>query len=228
MSIGWRSYSLASVSTTSISSLKTGVVLLASEWHSRVSLSERCLPFHGLVIARYPERFLRIAVANTALPVGGKENDGFAGNNAFKLWAGVISQKIPSWGPLFETGCVRRLSDAEKNAYEAPFPSEPYMAASREFPRMVPQFDAHAGVEENKGAWRRVFDRWHKPLLTLFSDQDAVSRGGEKVWQERVPGAKGQPHTMIQGGGHFLQEDTPEELVRHLLAFARAPLTAKL
>jgi haloalkane dehalogenase len=32
-----------------------------------------------------------------------------------------------------------------------------------------------------------------------------------------VPGARGQPHTIVQGGGHFLQEDAPEELVRIIL-----------
>jgi haloalkane dehalogenase len=34
-----------------------------------------------------------------------------------------------------------------------------------------------------------------------------------------VPGAKGQPHTIIQGGGHFLQEDRGEELARVIVEF---------
>merc|ERR1712118_305448 len=124
----------------------------------------------------------------------------------------------------------------EKAAYEAPFPSEAFMVASREFPRMVPQFDDHASVEENKGAWRRVFSRWHKPLLTLFADQDNVSRGGEQIWQQAVPGAKGQPHEIIRDAGHFLQEDKPLEIVDKILAFVKSnpvplnppPITAKL
>ena len=29
-----------------------------------------------------------------------------------------------------------------------------------------------------------------------------------------VPGAKGQPHVTIEGGGHFLQEDKGEEIAR--------------
>ena len=27
------------------------------------------------------------------------------------------------------------------------------------------------------------------------------------IFLDRVPGTKGQPHTTIKGGGHFLQED---------------------
>jgi haloalkane dehalogenase len=45
---------------------------------------------------------------------------------------------------------------------------------------------------------------WHKPFLTLFSDKDAITRGGEKIWQKMVPGAKGQKHTIIKDGGHFV------------------------
>lgn len=168
------------------------------------------------VVARFPERFLRVVVSNTALPTGGGAND------SFRLWAGVISQKMPQWGPLLAQGCVRGLSEAEQAAYDAPFPSEAYKAASREFPRMVPQFADHGSVEENTGAWRRVFHRWQKPLLTLFADQDNVSRGGQKVWHQSVPGAKGQPHEIIRGAGHFLQEDKPLELVEKIIAFVKS------
>jgi len=168
------------------------------------------------VAARFPERFLRLALANTALPTGSGATD------AFRVWAGKVSQQVPEWGWLISRGCSRGLSDEERRAYDAPFPNERYKAASREFPRLVPQFEDHASVEENKGAWRRVFRRWSKPLLTLFASDDKVSSGGEKIWQETVPGAKGQPHEIIQGAGHFLQEDKPREIVSKMLAWMRA------
>ena len=37
-----------------------------------------------------------------------------------------------------------------------------------------------------------------------------------------VPGAAGQPHTTIRGGGHFLQEDKGEELAAVVVDFIRA------
>src|SRR5258706_489555 len=52
------------------------------------------------------------------------------------------------------------------------------------------------------------------PFLTAFSDQDAITRGGDRVFQREVPGCAGEPHTTIEGGGHFLQEDKGVELAR--------------
>jgi len=34
-----------------------------------------------------------------------------------------------------------------------------------------------------------------------------------------VPGATGQPHTTINGGGHFLQKDCGEELAEVVVGF---------
>lgn len=127
------------------------------------------------------------------------------------------------WGDLVTLACrVRKLTEAERRAYNAPFPSEEYKAASRVFPHLVPIFSGHPSVEENKGAWRRVLQRWDKPLLTMFSDKDDVSRGGEVGFQTRVPGAAGQAHVAIRGAGHFVQEDRPAEVVATLDAFIKA------
>ena len=51
---------------------------------------------------------------------------------------------------------------------------------------------------------------------------DAGPTGCEKAWQDRAPGAQGQPHTKIKNAGHFLQEDKPDELVEVLIAFVNA------
>ena len=69
----------------------------------------------------------------------------------------------------------------------------------------------HGSVAENKAAWE-VLERFDRPVITAFSDGDPVSRGGEAMFQSRVPGAKGQPHVTLSGG-HFLQEDSPAEIV---------------
>jgi len=53
--------------------------------------------------------------------------------------------------------------------------------------------------------------------VCAFSDQDPVSRGGDRVFRWRVPGAADQPHTTVEGAGHFVQEDQPGELVRILV-----------
>ena len=63
---------------------------------------------------------------------------------------------------------------------------------------------------------------WEKPFLTAFSDMDPVTAGGEKRFQEEVPGAKGQSHTTITTGGHFLQHDQPEALSTVIMDFIEA------
>ena len=75
-------------------------------------------------------------------------------------------------------------------------------------------------VEENKGALKRIFGKWTRPFLTLFSDNDPVTKGGEKLWKKIVPGAKieGIPHQILKGG-HFIQEDKSEEIVDIMLKF---------
>jgi len=78
----------------------------------------------------------------------------------------------------------------------------------------------------NRQAWE-VLSRFEKPFLTAFSDGDPITRGGEQIFQKRVRGAKGQPHTVIEGGGHFLQEDRGEEFARVVIDFMiRTPLQA--
>ena len=39
--------------------------------------------------------------------------------------------------------------------------------------------------------------------------------------RKRIPGAQGQPHTTIRGGGHFLQEDCGEDLARTVIDFVK-------
>ena len=56
-----------------------------------------------------------------------------------------------------------------------------------------------------------MLETFEKPFLTAFGDGDAITKGGEKIFQERVPGAKDQPHVTLHGG-HFLQEDCPSEI----------------
>jgi haloalkane dehalogenase len=37
-----------------------------------------------------------------------------------------------------------------------------------------------------------------------------------------IPGTKGQPHTTIAGGGHFLQEDKGEDLAQVIVDWMAA------
>ena len=59
-------------------------------------------------------------------------------------------------------------------------------------------------------------------MLTLFSDSDPITAGGERIFQEKVQGAAGQPHRTITDAGHFLQEDKGPEIANAIADFVGA------
>ncbi|MEC8427357.1 MAG: haloalkane dehalogenase, partial [Pseudomonadota bacterium] len=67
-----------------------------------------------------------------------------------------------------------------------------------------------------------VLSQWSKPFLTAFSDSDPITAGGDKLMQKLIPGTKGQNHTTIVNGGHFLQEDQGEILAQVVAEFIQA------
>lgn len=182
----------------------TDVTLFCQDWGGLIGLR---------LVAAFPDRFARVIAGNTGLPVGTGWSEGFESWRAFSQNVEVFPT-----GFILNGGSVRTLSAEEQAAYDAPFPDESYKACARQFPTLVPIKPDSPSVAENMVAWAALA-RFEKPFLTCFSDQDAVTKGSEKPFIERVPGAKGQPHRIIEGAGHFLQEDKPEELVALILDF---------
>jgi haloalkane dehalogenase len=178
-----------------------------------------CQDWGGLIglrlVAAMPERFARVVAGNTGLPTG----SGFSA--AFDAWL-QFSQSVPTFptGMIVNGGAVRELSDAEKAAYDAPYPDESYKAGARAFPALVPIKPEMASVAENIAAWK-VLEAFDKPFLTAFSDQDPITKGGDLAMQARIPGTRGQAHLTIVGGGHFLQEDQPDQIADTIDAFIK-------
>jgi haloalkane dehalogenase len=176
-----------------------------------------CQDWGGLIglrlVAAYPERFDRVIAANTGLPVGVGWSEGF--DNWLRF-----SQSVPQLpvGGILKGGVARDLTPEEIDAYDAPFPDESYKAGARVFPTLVPITPEHPSVAENQAAWAAL-ERFDKPFLTAFSDEDPVTRGGEAVFQARIPGAKGQPHVTLTGR-HFLQEDCPDDIIALIERFS--------
>ncbi len=164
------------------------------------------------VVTAAPDRFSRIVVGNTGLPTG----DGPM-SDAFMAWQ-KFSQETPVFdiGFLLDSATVTELTEGEIAAYNAPFPDDSYKAGARIFPSLVPTRPDDPAAADNRAAWK-VLEAWDKPLITCFSDSDPVTAGGERVFQERVPGAAGQPHVTIERAAHFFQEDGAEQLAHVLI-----------
>lgn len=183
----------------------TGVTLFAQDWGGLIGLR---------LVAAFPGRFAGVCAGNTFLPEGAGMSEGF------KSWL-AFSQKVEVFpvGFIVNGGVTRDLDADETAAYDAPFPDETYKEGARQFPLLVPVTPEHASVAENKAAWA-VLERFDKPFVTAFSDNDPVTKGADAHLQSRIPGAKKQPHVTLTGG-HFLQEDSPGEIASILDALTR-------
>jgi len=183
----------------------TNITLVCQDWGSLIGLR---------LVAAQPELFAGVVLANGGLPTGDEEM-----STAFKIWQAFskFSPVLPI-GQIVQLATVTKLSKAVKAAYKAPFPRPGYKAGARIFPSLVPTTPDDPASQANRDAWQ-VLKEFDKPFLTAFSDGDAITRGADKIFQELVPGAQGQPHTTIRGGGHFLQEDRGEAFAEVVLAF---------
>lgn len=180
-----------------------------------------CQDWGGLLglrlVAERPERFARVVAANTFLPTGDLPMP-----KAFFKWR-EFSQTTPEFdlGRVVSNGCATPLSPEVKAAYDAPFPSDAYKAGARQFPALVPATPDDPATPANRLAWERLAE-FDKPFLTAFSDLDPITRGADLFLQSAIPGAQGQKHTTLVGGGHFLQEDRGEELAKVVADFIAA------
>jgi haloalkane dehalogenase len=85
----------------------------------------------------------------------------------------------------------------------------------------VPATPDDPAADANRAAWE-VLKGFDKPFLTAFGDSDPITRGADALLQMLIPGAQGQPHTTVEGGGHFIQEDKGEELAQIVVDFVAA------
>jgi haloalkane dehalogenase len=186
----------------------SGVTLVCQDWGGLIGLR---------LVGEHPGRFDRVVAANTSLPTGD-----VSPGEAFFNWQ-RFSQEVEVFptGFIVNSGCVSDLSPEVQAAYDAPFPDESYKAGARIFPTLVPSRPDDPAHDANVAAWvgLAAFDR---PFRTAFSDSDPITAGAHRALQERIAGAKGQPHTTIVGGGHFLQEDQGEKLADVVVDFVRS------
>ena len=172
-----------------------------------------CQDWGGLIglrlVAAMPERFDRVVTANTALPTGDQPM-----GEAFESWR-KFSQEVPEFpaGRIIYGGTTKKIDDDEVAAYDAPYPDESYKEGARQFPTLVPATPDDPASDANRAAWK-VLRSFEKPWLTAFGSDDKIMAGVDKVFQKLVPGAAGQPHTILPDAGHFLQEDVGPELAQ--------------
>ncbi|MFW9903795.1 MAG: haloalkane dehalogenase [Candidatus Thorarchaeota archaeon] len=181
------------------------ITLFCQDWGSLIGLR---------VAIANQDRFKRIVLSNGGLPTGKGRM-----SKAFLQWQ-KFSQTSPDFeaGAILQTGTVKDTPKNVLNAYCAPFPDDSFLAGPRVMPSLVPTSQDDPEHESNSQALEQ-YKHWTKPFLTCFSDSDPITRGGDRLWQKIVPGAQGQHHTIVKGGGHFIQEDCGPELAEIIINF---------
>ena len=189
------------------------------------------------VIAEQPDRFSRIIASNTSLIAPGpgffKNIMTYISYPLFKL--GIWFQGPATWeefigGGSF-TGWIRysrytdnidiggvmqtlgNLSDEERVGYEAPYPNATYKAGAQIFPYLIP-----SELRQNEKAYRDVLEKWQKPFLIANSDNDPVTSNNPRLVEmlKRIPSAQ---EIIIEGPGHFLQEEAGPEYAQLIIDF---------
>jgi haloalkane dehalogenase len=183
----------------------SGVTLVGQDWGGLIGLR---------LAAEHPGRFARVVAANTGLPTGDQQMP--------EVWLRFreIVRTAPTLGisRLVQAGCQHQLPEDVLAAYEAPFPGESFKAGPRAMPTLVPTTPDDPASAANRAAWARLA-AWDKPFLIAFSDRDPITGAMAPILERAVPGAV---RTVIEGAGHFLQEDAGEQLGSAIVDFIRA------
>jgi haloalkane dehalogenase len=190
-----------------------GVTLVGQDWGGLIGLR---------LVAEHPDRFARVVAANTGLPTGDQPMP--------EVWwrfrEVVITAPEISVSRLVQSGCQTPLPSEVLAAYDAPFPDETFMAGVRAMPRLVPTAPDDPATPANRAAWQQL-STWDKPFLVAFSDRDPITGGMAPILKRTMAGAAGLDHPVLDGAGHFLQEDAGERLGRIVADFVAAtPVTS--
>lgn len=178
------------------------ITLFGQDWGGLIGLR---------LVTENEEMFKNVVISNTALPTGD-----ISAGKAFEDWKNY-AQTVENFhaGGIIKGGTVKGLDQYVIDAYNAPFPNDSYKEAARQFPMLVPVTPDNPSSQKNREAWE-VLKNWNKPFLCVFSEQDQIFNGVDKAFTKLIPGCQNQPHKTIQGG-HFIQEDNPEECIEAIL-----------
>ncbi len=198
------------------------ITLVVQDWGGPIGLS---------TLAAAPERFDRVVASNTVLHTSDPSLAGMltwanhgTGDGRVVLEESLLDyvaycQRAPELLPsTFVYATSGPLRAEVLAAYDAPYPDQTYTAGLRQMTGLIPLTRNDPGAAIGR-ATMAVLERWDRPFLTAYSDGDPATRGWEAVFQARVPGAAGRDHRIIEGAGHFVQEEKGDELASIVAEF---------
>lgn len=187
------------------------VTLVVHDWGGQIGLR---------LLADHPEQFRRVVASNTGFDVGDENHEGAW--EALATWFQYTQRANPFLtSDVLATYSATNLGPRVRAAYDAPYPDNSHLEGVRRFPVLIPISTDDEAYPANSGAWATL-KNLTTPFLCAFSDSDHVTHGDHSGLSDHIRGAQGQPHVVIQGAEHFLQEDRPAELAAVIDRFVRA------
>ncbi|MEL6378684.1 MAG: haloalkane dehalogenase [Pseudomonadota bacterium] len=169
----------------------TNVCLVVQDWGGLLGLT---LPMER------PSRYSRLLVMNTFLPVGEDAGPGFLAWRAFNKANPDLDIAM-----LMKRG-TPSLSDAEADAYGAPFPEERYKAGVRRFPELVMvKGGSTEGIDTSFSAREFWSERWDGESFMAIGQQDPVITEDSMRSLHSLIRNCPEP-LLLEDAGHFVQE----------------------
>jgi haloalkane dehalogenase len=165
-------------------------------------------PIGFAAATRHPERFAAFVIGNTwAWPKADPGTQLFSRLLGGPLGAYLILRRNFFIENILANNVkLRRLSDAEMDAYRGPFPTAASRRPMHVFPReILASRPFLADIERGLPA---VADR---PALLVWPTKDIAFRDPERRrWEEIFPNHR---TVLLEGAGHYIQEAAPGKIV---------------
>jgi haloalkane dehalogenase len=178
----------------------TGVTMMVQNWGGPIGFA---------VATRHPDRFGRFVIGNTwAWPKSDLGTQVFARLMGGPVGGFLILRRNFFIEKIIPGGVKRRnLPEAVMEAYRGPFPTPQSRRPLHVFPREI--LASRPFLSEIERGLPVLRDR---PALIVWPTKDVAFRGPERQrWEQAFPNHR---TVTLEGAGHYIQEDAPEEIVR--------------
>ena len=204
--IGWYTYDrhVSSIATLVDTLGLSGMTLVVHDWGGPIGLR---------FAVEHEELVDRLVILDTGIGGGRPPSDAWLRFRAAVRRLGGDVDPVR----LIEAGTVGGLTEEARAAYAAPFPTPESKAGVLAFPELVPAEPDHPNTAPMNRV-REALASWTKPTLVIWGAEDrALPASLAHGFAELIPGA-GEP-VVLEGAGHFLQEDRPDEIAAAIVRF---------
>jgi haloalkane dehalogenase len=176
-----------------------GVTMMVQDWGGPIGFS---------VATRHPDRFAAFVIGNTwGWPKSDPGTQVFARLLGGPIGGYLILRRNAFVERIIPSNVKRRtLPDEVMDAYRGPFPTPESRRPMHVFPREILGSRPLLGeIERGLPALR------DRPALIVWPTRDVAFRDPERRrWEELFPDHR---TVTLEGAGHYIQEDAPEEIV---------------